>query len=1298
MSEFLSLLNNASTQWGTWMLRASVSGGSAILLVWALCRIFPKMPPTGRPWLWRAAFCKLLLAFFWQASVTLPVLPVPVTPSLHQLPASEPTVFPVGRIQDSRDAGFPNSGIPLAPLPDNAKGGTQERLRSDFVGSHKRPITSGGMTQRVGAIPPHQPSAFPTLSWASVALGCWLLGIAFCAERGLKAWRATRRLVAESQPLDEPRTLAVLAALREHFGLAHAPELRCCPGVSGLALTGVLKPTILLPSDWLASAEVDMELMLAHELAHQKRRDLAWNWLLLIGQTLFWFHPLVWLGAREWQTAQEIACDALAVRSTSTPVATYGAMLMKIALSPRVTGPETLFMVGVGERYATLHRRLSAMKHFTARAESGRAVLLCGALGLGLLVPWRVTARPIADAPPKGEDAKVEIPTALTGAQTSKASDPPLPDSRIQASRRAEKGQAVTGAFLQDAVGRPIQGATVVINADMLLGSDATLVTMQTDRLGLAKFRVPPPPSGVRFRAWAIIHAPGYALTQRRLEEGSYAVVRPEPDSTVRGTLTDAQGRPRRDVAVQLLSVQQGNDDVLLSSSAGRWLFVLPPLERKFTVRSDGRGIWTMSGLPQNGRATFEIVDPRFYAQRFTVLLSAGGATSPPRQVFAGATVAGRIRSPDGKPVAGMTVYAGGPSSSRSTTTGADGSYQVAGLGTTTARVLVQDPARSWVASVVRGLRTQLGAVTRVPDIILTRGSLLQGHVVNAVTGVAVPGASLTAHFDSVKDAYGNGNFAFANSDAQGRYALRVLPGSGTLEVRDYMPAGAGHLPQDHLPYTIGNGQRATLTIRMTPALELSGTAHDEAGQVARDAVIWVQTTGHIPRSMSSEFPAKVVDGRWRVTGLPRTTVKLKGHGSWEVVSPQRLTLPVTGPISVTLRRVDLSSLSGRVLTPEGRPLAEAEVTLFLSLDTPIDGIQPMRVLTDAQGRFILHNLRADTRVRVRVRKIGYDLVSGGQVSRQSDKLVVSDVVLKSVPDQERLEPLPVSAEPQTLRGQSGFTQVFSAAFSPDNRVLALGSRRMLVGAEPNNNLSEITLWNARDKTIFKTLKHGQGRRPTQVYVAFSPDGKTLASASETQVKLWDLATGQCQRTQKVTDQDILSIAFTGQKGALSVATASRELVWDSESGKLLSSHVRDRRPDVFSPDKTLFARTGADRVALYDADSRRLRPLEEVPYPVHWIAFSPDEKLLVGARAAGVVRRGVRFQSANGSTTKILSDEESDNEETLWIWDVRTGKLLQSFAKHSWGVNAITFSSDGKWLVSVSDDGTAKLWRINVS
>lgn len=135
--------------------------------------------------------------------------------------------------------------------------------------------------------------------------------------------------------------------------------------------------------------------MLAHELAHLKRRDLWWAWLPTTAGVLFWFHPLAWLAQREWRLAQEMACDELALLTTEAPALAYGQVVLKVAAEgwgPRLAEPAA---VGAAGSYHTRRRRLAALPR--VRPVPRRRWRLVGTLltviGIAGVVPWRVTAQ-----------------------------------------------------------------------------------------------------------------------------------------------------------------------------------------------------------------------------------------------------------------------------------------------------------------------------------------------------------------------------------------------------------------------------------------------------------------------------------------------------------------------------------------------------------------------------------------------------------------------------------------------------------------------------------------------------------------------------------------------------------------------------------------------------------------------------------------------------------------------------------------------------------------------------------------
>src|SRR5437879_13402609 len=75
MSDTLARLNLFAAGWAGAIGRACWQGGVAIAMVWALCRLIPRLPGRIQCWLWRLAYLKLLVALLWAVPLELPVLP-----------------------------------------------------------------------------------------------------------------------------------------------------------------------------------------------------------------------------------------------------------------------------------------------------------------------------------------------------------------------------------------------------------------------------------------------------------------------------------------------------------------------------------------------------------------------------------------------------------------------------------------------------------------------------------------------------------------------------------------------------------------------------------------------------------------------------------------------------------------------------------------------------------------------------------------------------------------------------------------------------------------------------------------------------------------------------------------------------------------------------------------------------------------------------------------------------------------------------------------------------------------------
>jgi Tol biopolymer transport system component len=165
----------------------------------------------------------------------------------------------------------------------------------------------------------------------------------------------------------------------------------------GPLLAGVWRQVVVLPRRVEADFdEREVRLMLAHELAHCKRRDLAWNWLPALVSWLFYFHPLVWLMTRRWCEAQEVACDEMLIQGHVARPADYGRLLVKLAQHLPLERRATLAAAGVLGTYRSLERRIQAMSRVKP-ISIGRLTSVAAALTLIVLpatVPWRLVAQP----------------------------------------------------------------------------------------------------------------------------------------------------------------------------------------------------------------------------------------------------------------------------------------------------------------------------------------------------------------------------------------------------------------------------------------------------------------------------------------------------------------------------------------------------------------------------------------------------------------------------------------------------------------------------------------------------------------------------------------------------------------------------------------------------------------------------------------------------------------------------------------------------------------------------------------
>lgn len=360
--------DRVSIAWATHLGRACWQGGVALIVVWLLCQGWTTMSPTLRAWLWRLAYLKLAL------TLLLPPVSVPLLPARGPVPS---------RVSASPPEPLPTQVVPAAP-----------------------PFAASESSVPLPSAPPPSP-LLSRPSWTCWLSLLWSVGVIWCLVRVAGEWIAAGWLRGLSEPVQDDALNASSLELSERLGLVKPPRLMVSEGAGSPVLLGGANPVIILPLALLTEcSHSELALVIAHELAHHRRRDLLWGWIPALGHALFFFFPLEWLAAHEYRLAQEMACDELAIRTARVRVGDYGEALLKVAARHRPNLQSRLVTVGIVESSQILKRRLLAMKEMGSfPVQPGMAVTAIVSLGLLGCIPWQFTSRALADGSPPADRA-----------------------------------------------------------------------------------------------------------------------------------------------------------------------------------------------------------------------------------------------------------------------------------------------------------------------------------------------------------------------------------------------------------------------------------------------------------------------------------------------------------------------------------------------------------------------------------------------------------------------------------------------------------------------------------------------------------------------------------------------------------------------------------------------------------------------------------------------------------------------------------------------------------------------------
>jgi len=540
-------------------------------------------------------------------------------------------------------------------------------------------------------------------------------------------------------------------------------DLRIGDGATIPATWGAIRPVVLLPAEADSWPGPMRTAVLAHELAHVRRRDWPVHLACRLAASAFWFQPLVWYALRRLRAECEHACDDLAVAS-GLRATDYAAQLLDLAR--RLRRPRLGLAVGMA-RSASLDGRMNALfdetrDHAPLGRRGSRGLL--AASGLVLLAAATVRLGPRAAA--AAEPASAERGPAVTVVVQARQDGRPVAKARVSLDGRDlvadEDGRAtfspvapglrwvdaaaagfadvsrdvqvagdqpvelvfrlVPGADLEGVVrdpsGRPVPEAEVSFGQVIAFPrEDLDLHKGRTRSDAEGRYRLASVPRGVDLGLAAtkagFLMAAEMTRVDRPLGTQDLVMV-PEPPGGVAidGLVVDDQGRPVADAEVAHRSV--GGEVV--------------------RARTDPGGRFTIQGLRRDGLREMVVwARAKDFAPAKAAVedVPVDGRVRPTLRLARGHTVEARVEDVDGRSLAGVRVatHAYGPFDVE-TTTDEQGRFRFDLLPEADPQPSFQKPGYRFAHR-----RKVEPGVGKVLGYVMEPAGSLQGRVVDAKTG-----------------------------------------------------------------------------------------------------------------------------------------------------------------------------------------------------------------------------------------------------------------------------------------------------------------------------------------------------------------------------------------------------------------------------------------------------------------------------------------------------------------------------------------------------------------------------------
>jgi beta-lactamase regulating signal transducer with metallopeptidase domain/uncharacterized protein YjbI with pentapeptide repeats len=210
-------------------------------------------------------------------------------------------------------------------------------------------------------------NSFSFEQWAPKVLLIYMVGVFIMLTRLGWSFVGSQYLARHGEPITVGPVVEALDRLIHAWQMRVRPVITHASDIVVPQVVGLLRPTILIPTSALTGlTPAELEMILAHELAHVRRLDMWVNLLQRLAEAVLFFNPALWYLSRQISTYREYCCDELTCggpdESPSNRLQYAQALLRVVELSgKRTPHGEMVALAATGNRPSELRRRVARL-------------------------------------------------------------------------------------------------------------------------------------------------------------------------------------------------------------------------------------------------------------------------------------------------------------------------------------------------------------------------------------------------------------------------------------------------------------------------------------------------------------------------------------------------------------------------------------------------------------------------------------------------------------------------------------------------------------------------------------------------------------------------------------------------------------------------------------------------------------------------------------------------------------------------------------------------------------------------